>query len=107
MQRFNRQICDALDVRILQGLVSKDHVHLHVSYPPKVSVSDLVKRLKGISARLMLEEFVELKKRYWDQHLWGIGYGSWSTENITDAMIEQYLEHHRQGPNSDQHFILE
>ena len=102
-----RQICDAMDVRILKGVVSKDHVHLHVSYPPKVSVSDLVKRLKGRSARLMLEEFVELKKCYWGQHLWGIGYGAWSRGNITDEMIEQYLEHHREVPNSDQHFILE
>ena len=102
-----RQVCDSLDVRILKGVVSKDHVHLHVSYPPKLSVSDLVKRLKGRSARLMLDEFAELKKRYWGQHLWGIGYGGWSTGNITDEMIENYLEHHREGPNSDQNFILE
>jgi putative transposase len=57
-----------MDVRILKGVVSKDHVHLHLSYPPKLSVSDLVKRLKGRSARLMLDEFSELKKRYWGQH---------------------------------------
>jgi putative transposase len=43
-----RQICDAMDVRILKGVVSKDHIHLHLSYPPKVSVSDLVKRLAGV-----------------------------------------------------------
>ncbi len=79
-----RQVCDSLDVRILKGVVSKDHVHLHVSYRPKISVSDIVKRLKGRSARLMLDEFAELKKRYWGQHLWGIGYGAWSTGNITD-----------------------
>lgn len=102
-----RQVCDSMDVRILKGVVSKDHVHLHLSYPPKVSVSDLVKRLKGRSARLLLDEFAELKKRYWGQHLWGIGYGAWSTGNITDEMIQNYLEHHREGPNSDQNFILE
>ena len=39
-----RQICDSMDVQILKGVVSKDHVHLHLSYPPKVSVSDLVKQ---------------------------------------------------------------
>jgi putative transposase len=55
-----RQTCDSLDVRILKGVVSKDHVHLHLSYPPKLSVSDLVKRLKGRSARMMLDEFAEL-----------------------------------------------
>ncbi len=102
-----RQVCDSMDVRILKGVVSKDHVHLHLSYPPKISVSDLVKRLKGRSARLMLDEFSELKKRYWGQHLWGIGYGAWSSGNITDEMIESYLEHHKEGPNSDQNFILE
>ncbi len=62
----------------------------YLSYPPKISVSDLVKRLKGRSSRLMLDEFSELKKRYWGQHLWGIGYGAWSSGNITDEMIESY-----------------
>ncbi len=102
-----RQVCDSMDIRILKGVVSKDHVHLHLSYPAKISVSDIVKRLKGRSARLMLDEFSELKKRYWGQHLWGIGYGAWSSGNITDEMIDNYLEHHRDGPNSDQNFILE
>jgi putative transposase len=96
-----------MDVQILKGVVSKDHIHLHVSYPPKSSVSDLVKRLKGRTARLMLDEFTELRKRYWGQHLWGIGYGAWSTGNITDEMIQEYLEHHKEGPNTDQNFILE
>ena len=102
-----RQMCDSMDIRILKGVVSKDHVHLHLSYPAKLSVSDIVKRLKGRSARLLLDEFSELKKRYWGQHLWGIGYGAWSSGNITDEMIDNYLDHHKDNPNSDQNFILE
>jgi len=102
-----RQTCDSLDVQILKGVVSKDHVHLHVSYAPKLSVSDLVRRLKGRSAKLLLEEFPELHRRYYGGHFWGIGYGAWSTGNITDEMLQAYLEHHREGPNSDQNFILE
>ena len=101
-----RQTCDTLDVQILKGVVSKDHIHLHVSYSPKLSISDMLKRLKGRSAKLLLEEYSELKKRYWGGHLWGIGYGVWSTGNITDEMIQQYLDHHKEGPNSDQNFIL-
>ena len=88
-------------------MVSKDHVHLHVSYLPKLSVSEMIKRIKGRSARMLLDEFSELKKRYWGQYLRGIGYGAWSTGNITDEMIQQYLDHHKDGPNSDQNFILE
>ena len=41
------QICEAEDVQILKGVVSKDHVHMHLSYRPSLSISNLVKRLKG------------------------------------------------------------
>ena len=102
-----RQTCDSLDIQILKGVVSKDHVHMHISYPPKLSISDIMKRLKGRSAKILLLEYTELKKRYWGGHLWGIGYGAWSTGNITDEMIQEYLNHHKEGPNSDQNFILE
>ena len=102
-----RQTCDSLDIQILKGVVSKDHVHLHLSYPPKLSISEILKRLKGRSAKILLTEYSELKKRYWGGHLWGIGYGAWSTGNITDEMIQEYLNHHKDGPNSDQNFILE
>ena len=102
-----KQMCDTMDIKVLKGVVSKDHIHLHISYPPKLSISEMVKRLKGRSARLMLDEYSELKKRYWGQHLWGIGYGAWSSGNITDEMIQEYLEHHKDGPNHDQNFILE
>jgi len=62
------QICDAEDVRILKGVVSKDRVHMLLEYPPSLSVSDLVKRLKGRTSRLLQQEFPELQKRYWGKH---------------------------------------
>ena len=66
-----RQTCDALDIEIIQGLVSKDHVHLYVSYPPKLSVSDMVKRFKGRTSRKIQQEFPHLSKRYWGKHFLG------------------------------------
>ena len=102
-----RQVCDANDIRILKGVVSKDHVHMHLSYPSKLSISEMVKRLKGRSSRMLMNEFPALKKRYWGRHFWAIGYGAWSTGNVTDDMISDYLEHHRDGPNGDENFILE
>ena len=95
------QVCDAEDVRILKGVVSKDHIHMLVEYPSKLSVSDLVKRLKGRSSRRLQDEFPALKKRYWGRHFWAIGYGAWSTGNITDEMVQEYLEHHRSPSNGD------
>lgn len=102
-----RQVCNSLDIQILKGVVSKDHLHLHVSYPPNLSVSDIVKRLKGRSSRLLLQEFPEIKRRYWGNHFWGIGYGCWSTGHITEEMLASYLNHHKDLPNSNDSFILE
>ena len=73
------QICEADDVSVLKGKVSKDHVHMHMEYRPSLSVSDLVKKLKGSSSRKLQQEFPELKKRYWGRHFWAIGFGCWST----------------------------
>ena len=102
------QICDAEDIRILKGAVSKDHVHMHIEYPPSKSISDIVKRVKGRTSRLLQQEYPELKKRYWGKHFWVIGYGAWSTGNISEKMVEEYLEHHRSSSNQDNdNFLLE
>lgn len=100
------QICDAEDIRILKGVVSKDHVHMNMDYPARLSVSDIVKRLKGRSSRRLQDEFSELKKRYWGSYFWAIGYGAWSTGNITDEMVNDYLEHHRDPSNADRGKII-
>ena len=70
------QICDAEDIKILKGVVSSDHVHMHIEYPPRLSLSEIVKRLKGRVSRKIQMEYVELKKRYWGRHFWAIGYGA-------------------------------
>ena len=102
------QVCESEDVHILKGVVSKDHVHMHIDYRPSLSISELVKKLKGRSSRKLQQEFPELKNRYWGRHFWAIGFGCWSTGNITDEMVNEYLEHHRK-PNDtgESNFILE
>ncbi len=76
------QVCDVEEVEILRGVVSKDHVHIYTEYPPRISISQLVKRMKGRTSRLLQKEFLKLKKRYWGRHFWATGYGAWSTGNI-------------------------
>ena len=102
-----KQICDANDVRILKGVVAKDHVHIHVSYPPFLSISELMRRIKGRSGRKLLLEYPELKRRYWGGHFWAIGYGAWSTGNVTQAMVNEYIESHNEKPNGNDKFSLE
>ena len=60
-----RQTYNVLDVQILQGVVSKDHTHRPVSALPSLILSDLVRRSKGRSAKLLLQEYPELERRYW------------------------------------------
>jgi len=93
------QICNTENVGILNGVVSKDHVHLHVEYPPSLSISLLVKKLKGCTSHHLQQEFAALQKRYWGRHFWAIGYGAWSTGVIRDEMVQEYLEHHKDQPN--------
>ena len=95
------QICDAESVRILKGGVSKDHIHMHVEYPPSLSISVLVKKLKGRSSFFLQREFPSLGKQYWGRHLWAVGFGAWSTGRITDEMVQEYLEHNKGSPNTE------
>ena len=103
-----RQVCDANDIQIIQGRVSKNHVHLYLSYPPRLAVSELVRRLKGRSSKRIQEEFPQLSKRYWGKHFWGIGYAAFSSGHVTDAMIQEYLKRHDQHPNhNNDDFVVE
>ena len=95
------QICDAEDIRILKGVVSKDHVHMLIEDPPAQAVSDIVKRLKGRTSRLLQQAFPALQKRSWGKHCWAIGDGAWSAGNITEDLVAEYLEHHRDPSNQD------
>jgi putative transposase len=102
------QICESEEVEILKGVVSNNHIHMHISYRPSQSISEFVKRLKGRTSRKLQQEFPLLKKRYWGRHFWAIGFGCWSTGNITDEMVNDYLEHHRKPDDkSNSDFMLE
>lgn len=97
LRELIRQTCATLDVYIESGHIASDHVHLLVSMPPNLAVSELVQRLKGRSSRMLLEEFAELKRQYWGRHLWARGYFAASSGNVTDDIIKQYIE--SQGEN--------
>ena len=86
-----RQVCAAREIKILKGHVGRDHVHLMVSIPPSISVSQVMQYVKGKSSRMMLQEFSELKKRYWGQHLWARGYFCASSGTVTDEMVKAYI----------------
>lgn len=87
-----RQTCEARNITILGGHISKDHVHLHVSSPPELAPSKIAQYLKGRSSRLIQQEFPHLRKRYWGKHLWARGYFCASVGRVTEKMIAAYIE---------------
>jgi len=90
-----KQICNENGVEILRGVIGDgNHIHLYVSIPPYLSVSKLVRTIKGKSSRKIQQEFPELRKKYWGQHFWAVGYFCKTAGNVTDETVKQYLEHH-------------
>jgi putative transposase len=101
-----RQTCEAFEIRILKGAVSKDHVHILVSAPPNMAPSEIMRRIKGRSSSKLFEEFPVIKKRYWGRHFWARGYFCATVGQMTEEMIKEYLEHHFE-PNPDDKFKME
>ena len=93
------QGCQARGITIIKGHVSKDHVHMLLSCPTDLAPSKIAQYLKGRSSRLIQDEFPELKKRYWGQHLWARGYFCATSGTITDEMIQTYINNHDEQDN--------
>ena len=90
-----RQICEAPDVVIMRGAVSPDHVHMLLSAPAHLAPAKVVQYIKGRSSRRMQDEFPELRKRYWGQHLWARGYFCATVGAVDEETIKQYIESQR------------
>jgi len=96
-----RQTCEAFEIQILNGVVSKDHVHILVSAPPTMVPSEIMRRIKGRTSSKLFEEFPLLKKRYWGRHFWARGYFCATVGEMTEEMIREYLEHHFEPDRND------
>ena len=86
------QGCEAKKITVISGNIRPDHVHILLSAPPWISPSQIMQYIKGRSSRLLQDEFPELKKRYWGQHLWGRGYFCTTVGPVTEEMIKAYIE---------------
>jgi REP-associated tyrosine transposase len=87
-----RQIAAEHELEILSGKVARDHIHVFLSYRPNQDVSRIMQWLKGISSRVLFQEFPHLRKRFWGRHFWARGYLAVSSGTITDEMIKEYIE---------------
>ena len=65
-----RQIAMEHELEVISGKVAADHVHMFIGYRPTQKVSEIAQWLKGISSRVLLQEFQHLRRKFWGRHFW-------------------------------------
>jgi putative transposase len=98
LRELIREICKTKDVEILKGHISAEHVHIFVSAPPHIAVSDLMQGIKGKTSRKLLMEYKRLNQEFWGRHMWARGYFVASSGNVTDEVILRYIEEQGKEP---------
>ena len=96
-----RQIAMEHEIEIITGKVAADHVHMFISYGPTQNISKIAQWLKGISSRILLSEFAHLRRQFWGRHFWARGYLAVSSGNVTDEMIQAYIDEQEGEPMHD------
>ena len=85
-----KTLCSYKKVEIIAGAVCADHVHLYVSIPPKLSISDFVGYLKGKSALMIFDKHPELGSK-WDRSFWARGYYVATVGNVNEETVKEYI----------------
>lgn len=85
-----KTLCSYKKVEIIAGAVCADHVHLCVSIPPKLSISDFVGYLKGKSALMIFDKHPELGSK-WDRSFWARGYYVATVGNVNEETVKEYI----------------
>lgn len=81
---------------ILECNTDKDHIHLLVNCSSQHYIPDMIKALKGVSARLLMKEFgEELKRKLWGGHLWNPSYFVATVSENTEEQIRKYIQNQK------------
>ena len=86
-----RELCRYKGVEILEGHLMPGHVHMLVSIPPKIAVSNFMGYLKGKSALMIFDKHANLKYKFGNRHFWAEGYYV-TTVGLNEAAIRKYIQ---------------
>ena len=84
-------LCKYKGVEIISGAVCSDHVHLSVSIPTKISISNFMGYLRGKSTLMIYDRHPQLQSK-WDKAFWARGYYVATIGNVTEEAIKKYIE---------------
>ena len=90
------KIADDNGFQILECNTDQDHIHLLINCSPQHYIPDMIKALKGVSARLLMKEFgEELKRKLWGGHLWNPSYFVATVSENTEEQIRKYIQNQK------------
>ena len=92
METIMRDVCHDFDAELVEFNGETGHVHLLVSYPPKIALSALINSLKGVSSRLLRKKYTLKTHR---NHLWSPSYYAASSGGATLDTLKQYIQNQR------------
>ena len=92
MKSIMNKVCADFEAELVEFDGEKDHVHLLVNYPPKVSLSKRVNSLKGVCSRRLKLLHPEVTKHYYKSQLWSPSYFAGSCGGAPIEIIRQYIE---------------
>lgn len=79
-------------ITILEMESDQNHIHLLIECKPQHYIPNIVKALKGVSARLLFKQHPELKKQLWGGHLWNPSYFVATVSDSTEEQIREYIQ---------------
>ena len=89
-------VCHDFEAELVEFDGEDDHVHLLVTYPPKIAISALVNSLKGVSSRLIRKKrYPSIQKKLWGGSLWSPSYFAGSCGGAPISILRQYIEDQR------------
>lgn len=88
-----RTIADSKEWTVIELEVMTEHIHLFLSAPPFVAPTDIVKVMKGVTAKRVFEKFPQLRRRkFWGNHMWSPSYYIGTHGNVSAETIKKYIE---------------
>lgn len=92
-----QKIADDNNFSIIEVNTDLDHIHLLIDCSPQHYIPDIIKALKGVSARLLMKEYGDvLKKKLWGGHLWNPSYFIATVSENTEEQIKNYIKNQKQ-----------
>ena len=102
-----KEIALANEFEIEAMEIAEDHVHIFLGFPPRYSISQVVQRFKGRSARKIFQVFPDVKKELWGGEFWEDGYFVRTVgDKVTKDLIKKYIEYHKHKEKTPQQLEL-